>query len=226
MRLRGGRARGSLISIPGQLCPLSRASHPFSTDSIHLFRGSPFRKTTPLFATVLCRSFDLLTKGFSRERERGRKVCVSLFLSKAYSRSFRPVASLGAVYPASRVYHIRAPCSRARVYLVLHTTAVRDCVPCGERRSWHFRDTLRPEELPRALVGTFGINVMAPSVFAILCFVPLCCSIPLRCYTSSPLSLYLSFLIPDRSGDTVIGLVLAVTATLSSERTRESKRNR
>lgn len=135
MRLRGGRARGSLISIPGQLCPLSRASHPFSTDSIHLFRGSPFRKTTPLFATVLCRSFDLLTKGFSRERERGRKVCVSLFLSKAYSRSFRPVASLEAVYPASRVYHIRAPCSRARVYLVLHTTAVRDCVPCGERRS-------------------------------------------------------------------------------------------
>lgn len=135
MRLRGGRARGSLISIPGQLCPLSRASHPFSTDSIHLFRGSPFRKTTPLFATVLCRSFDLLTKGFSRERERGRKVCVSLFLSKAYSRSFRPVASLGAVYPASRVYHIRAPCSRARVHLVLHTTAVRDCVPCGERRS-------------------------------------------------------------------------------------------
>lgn len=135
MRLRGGRARGSLISIPGQLCPLSRASHPFSTDSIHLFRGSPFRKTTPLFATVLCRSFDLLTKGFSRERERGRKVCVSLFLSKAYSRSFRPVASLEAVYPASRVYHIRAPCSRARVHLVLHTTAVRDCVPCGERRS-------------------------------------------------------------------------------------------
>lgn len=97
MRLRGGRARGSLISIPGQLCPLSRASHPFSTDSIHLFRGSPFRKTTPLFATVLCRSFDLLTKGFSREREReeGRCACRSFYpklipVAFALSRRWKP----------------------------------------------------------------------------------------------------------------------------------------
>lgn len=49
--------------------------------------------------------------------------------------------------------------------LLRHGSSVYTRV-CTLRRAselWHFRDTLRPEELERALVGTFGINVMAPS---------------------------------------------------------------
>ena len=207
----------SLISIPEQLCPFP---NPFAADSpFHsaLLRGSPFRKTTPAIhptrsTSLLWSSDEGVSSGEWREGG-ARSVGVSRFLSLYPEILVAAVVPMSLqararVYPAWRVCtppsHLSSSSPVSSMYththahaclpLVLRAAApTRPCVPCGERRSWHFRDTLRPEELPRALVGTFGINVMAPSAFAILCFVRCCrSSSPLYFVTPFAPSLALS----------------------------------